>query len=798
MGVGMHPGSRNWFSRRSLRWRFGMLAMLLALLFGAVAAFELWRERAGLERELREATQALRVGLTTTLEATEREMQHVAALMAADPEVQYFMRRAHEVVALEGGGAGGTMSAALRESLAQRMERRSEQLWLDEFRSRQIEFHLLPGAVNFLRLRDPQRFGDRLDEVRPLVASAHALDMPVSGFEVGRMHAGLRADHPVRLPGSLNGRSALIGSVEVGVALHDLLAQASVRFGAEFVTALPRELVDGVMWPDDVRAQLRWSENCDCYIDAPFNLSGASLLDHLPHPERTPHDAYRLEQLDGRWYAVTRVMLEDYRNPLAGGAEEQAAAAIHVFADRSELVAAYRAERIRALVSLLLGFVLVLGVSWVILRRIGATEEELESARRFRSALFKLSPDSVLVTDREGTIAEVNPRFCEVTGYAPHEVVGRNARILQSGNTPQETYRDLWSTLLAGEVWRGDLQNRRKDGSLYWEAHAVVPVRDSRGEITHFISFQRDISERHDMERALAASERLYRGIHDNVQEAIFLVRVEGDHFVYVGNNPRHVASTGLATERLRGSRPQDFLPPEVAEAVCANYRRCVTERQTIRYEEELELPAGVRHWMTSLAPVFDEDGRVEMIVGLSVDVSEQKRAEEELRRLATTDVLTGLANRRHFIDRATQELGRVRRYGESSALLMLDVDHFKRINDTWGHATGDAVLRRVAEVLSGAVRETDLVGRLGGEEFGVLLPQTALEPALNLAERLREAIVAAALEADGEALRFSASFGVTLLHGDDDSVDMPMARADAALYAAKFAGRNRVKWRVR
>ena len=106
MGVGMDPGSRNWFSGRSLRWRFGVLALLLASLFGAVAVFELWRERAGLERELREATQALRVGLTTTLEATEREMQHVAGLMAADPEVQYFMRRAHEVVALEGGGAG--------------------------------------------------------------------------------------------------------------------------------------------------------------------------------------------------------------------------------------------------------------------------------------------------------------------------------------------------------------------------------------------------------------------------------------------------------------------------------------------------------------------------------------------------------------------------------------------------------------------------------------------------------------------------------------------------------------------
>src|SRR5690606_12980630 len=131
----------------------------------------------------------------------------------------------------------------------------------------------------------------------------------------------------------------------------------------------------------------------------------------------------------------------------------------------------------------------------------------------------------------------------------------------------------------------------------------------------------------------------------------------------YVGNNPRHEQTTGLSAERLRGARPQDILSPDMARAAIDNYRRCVAERRTIRYEEELALPAGTRYWMTLLAPVFDDEGCVEMIVGLSVDVTESKRAEADLRRLATTDVLTGLANRRHFLERATQELVRVRRY---------------------------------------------------------------------------------------------------------------------------------------
>ena len=788
---------QNWLSGRSLRWRMAALAAIFAVLFGVVAVAELLRERAVFEREMREATQALRVGLTTTLEATEQEMLHLASLLAVDPEVRYYLRRAHELVAVEGGGAGGERAAALREAFAARLDARGEHHWSDELSARQVEFHLQPDGANFLRTRDPRMFGDLLDEMRPLVAATHTLGIPISGFEVGRMYAGLRGLHPVTMFDD-SGERHPVGSVEVGIAMRDLLADATSRFEADYALALAPQLVDGVMWADDIRATLIWSEACRCYIDNAYRLGGPALLDALPRSQGIPVGEHRMAQIAGRRYVVTRVSLCGQLERIGAQAVVGHPASIYVFSDRSQQFAEYRASRARMLGVLGVGYLVVLVLSWLLLRRIAATEQALDTAQRYRSALFMLAPDSVLVADRQGTITEVNPRFCEVTGYAPEEVVGHSARMLQSGNTSREVYREMWDTLLAGHEWRGDLQNRRKDGSLYWEAHAIVPVRDASGEIVRFVSFQRDISERHEMERALSASERLYRSIHDNVQEAIFLVRVEGDEFVFVGNNPRHEETTGLTAERLRGARPQDFLPPQMADEVCANYRRCVAERQTIRYEEAFDLPPGRRHWMTSLAPVFDDAGRVELIVGLSVDVTEQKAAEAELRRLATTDVLTGLANRRHFLERAAQELVRVRRYAAPAAFVMLDIDHFKRINDTWGHATGDAVLRLLAGVLVENLRESDLVGRLGGEEFGVLLPQTDLEAAQALAERLREAITEVSIEVEGEVLRFSSSFGLTLLHADDEDFDAPMARADAALYAAKFAGRNRVKWRIR
>ncbi len=159
----------------------------------------------------------------------------------------------------------------------------------------------------------------------------------------------------------------------------------------------------------------------------------------------------------------------------------------------------------------------------------------------------------------------------------------------------------------------------------------------------------------------------------------------------------------------------------------------------------------------------------------------------EELERLATTDELTKLANRRSFLARVDDAVAQATRYGHPVALIMLDLDHFKRINDTYGHPRGDAVLVETAERLQRTVREVDLVGRLGGEEIGILLPNTDRDGALELAERIRECISGASYEEVGEV---TVSAGVATLQGDASRM---IAEADAALYEAKRGGRDRV-----
>jgi diguanylate cyclase (GGDEF)-like protein len=170
------------------------------------------------------------------------------------------------------------------------------------------------------------------------------------------------------------------------------------------------------------------------------------------------------------------------------------------------------------------------------------------------------------------------------------------------------------------------------------------------------------------------------------------------------------------------------------------------------------------------------------------------RSAQADLRRLASIDELTGVANRRWFTAMASRELERCRRFNHQLALLMIDVDHFKRVNDTHGHAVGDEVLKAFTRVLEGNLRSVDLLGRLGGEEFAVVLPEADQDAATHTAERLRLAVEALQFPfEDGSVLRITTSVGIATMALTGESLDSLLARADSALYAAKHQGRNRV-----
>ncbi len=288
-----------------------------------------------------------------------------------------------------------------------------------------------------------------------------------------------------------------------------------------------------------------------------------------------------------------------------------------------------------------------------------AEQQEIQLQRTALEAVA----NGVLITNVDGTIRWVNPAFTEMTGWSLEEIRGLTPRILKSGSHAEEFYREMWTTLLEGRVWHGELFNRRKDGSVYIEE--------------------------------------------------------------------------------------------------------------------------------TTVTPVAGPDGRPESFVAVKKDITERKGHEERLRRMALHDPLTELPNRR-ALESALERVAQRASQGQAAAMLLVDVDDFKAINDTHGHLAGDSVLLCLSGVLQNALRPGDLLARLGGDEFAVLLDSATGEEAAQVAERLRRAVDESRLSAAGRPVCVTVSVGVARISGLAD-VRSVLLSADCGLYSAKGLGKNRV-----
>lgn len=291
------------------------------------------------------------------------------------------------------------------------------------------------------------------------------------------------------------------------------------------------------------------------------------------------------------------------------------------------------------------------------------TEQEL---RKLHNAMI-YSVSSIVITDLEGIVEYVNPCFETTTGYSSTEVVGSKFNQLRSEQTSDETYKEMWDRIKSGAVWEGELQNKKKNGDLFWELVSIAPVLNSNGVVTHFIGTQHDISERKAMEGRL-------------------------------------------------------------------NY-------------------------------------------------------------LAYHDDLTGLPNRMLLNDRFCQEHARAKRKGEEFALLILDLDNFKVINDTLGHNTGDKVLVEVASRLQDQARSGETVTRYGGDEFVILLTDIGSKNDLNIAAKRITDIIAEPIEQDERTLHVTCSVGIAIWPNNGDDLPSLLSHADAAMYSAKEQGRDRFEF---
>lgn len=254
--------------------------------------------------------------------------------------------------------------------------------------------------------------------------------------------------------------------------------------------------------------------------------------------------------------------------------------------------------------------------------------------------------------------------------------------------------------------------------------------------------------------------------------------------------NPAWSRTLGWSVEELKEKSWLDIAIPEDRNNSSDISERLLHGESIIGFENRCLCKDGSFKW---LAWSSYPDLQQQQVFSTVRDITNRKRMEAELLQLATTDPLTGASNRRHFIEQATIELQRSRRYGSQMAILMLDIDHFKMINDNHGHSVGDEVLKRIVDCCHQELRTTDIFGRIGGEEFAAILVETDKNAARKTCERLTEQIAKLKIRTAQNSVSVTASLGFTMHLADDLSIDSLLKRADDALYQAKNAGRNQI-----
>jgi diguanylate cyclase (GGDEF)-like protein/PAS domain S-box-containing protein len=478
-------------------------------------------------------------------------------------------------------------------------------------------------------------------------------------------------------------------------------------------------------------------------------------------------------------------------------------------------------------------------------RLVADLEEDIARRTRVEAALrlseekfskaFRSSPDAIIITRlQDGRFVEINDGFCRLTGYSRQEALNSSTTALNMWANPRERGRFVAALRAESHVRDFEIDVRTRSGKIR-NSLCNSEVIELAGEMC-VLSVIRDHTERKLTEAVTRLRLMLWEystthSVNEIMQKALdeiealtgsqigFYHAVEAEQEMLT----LYAWSTRTRAEFCKAEGEGMHYPIEQAGV----WVDCIREEKPVIHNDYASLPhrkglpEGHAEVVRELVAPTMRGGRVVAILGVgnkatdydeedvelvtyiadvvwSIIVQKQAidqipRLNKQLERLVMTDELTGLQNRRAFFAQGNAELKRARRYGTPVSLLMLDLDSFKEINDTYGHAAGDAILQLVGKTLREITREVDATARLGGEEFGILLPNTKAADAVILAGRVRQAVEEIRCSVEGQIAQVTASIGVAEYSGGMQNLDTLLRSADAAMYQAKSQGRNRV-----
>jgi diguanylate cyclase (GGDEF)-like protein/PAS domain S-box-containing protein len=400
--------------------------------------------------------------------------------------------------------------------------------------------------------------------------------------------------------------------------------------------------------------------------------------------------------------------------------------------------------------------------------------------------LIDAVPAMISYVDTQQRYLYCNRPYREAFGLQDEQVLGRSAREVL-GEKLYEAVQPHIAQVLSGGTVRFERRHRWPDGSSADLSGNIVPHVGEDGAVLGVVAVLVDITELKRAEEALRESELKLRTIANNLPALVGYIDVNE---IYHFANSTYQEWLGLRNEEVVGRSMREVLGPK-AYAIVGPYIQMALSGRTATHEREL-IRNGERHYLQNVyVPHFGAQGEVIGFFVLATDVSDRKVLEAHLSRIAQHDSLTGLPNRALFEDRLRQAIERSKRSKQPVAVMYVDIDLFKKINDTLGHVAGDELLQAFSARISQCVRAADTVARLGGDEFIVLLEEIArTEDAVMIAEKIINSMQQV-YTLQGVSVSVTASIGIALGYGGEIGHDALIAKADAALYQAKADGRN-------
>ena len=391
---------------------------------------------------------------------------------------------------------------------------------------------------------------------------------------------------------------------------------------------------------------------------------------------------------------------------------------------------------------------------------------------------------------KEGALVYANQCLAHMLGHPVNELIGRSFVDLVA-KEDRALVLARYRARLSGESVPEQCEIRIPtiQGSVVYCALNVALIESPKGH-TVIVGSARDVTLQKAILAELKASEMELKAIFNQLPDVFYRTNMQG---IITMMTPACFEVIGYRQEEMGGTALADYYEtPEsrqkVVQAISVGGGRATQVEAALRHKN------GSTIWISTNAFVrYGPDGQPVCIEGVARDISERKQMEDRLTAMSRTDGLTGVCSRNYFMDKSQALIEVMKRYERPASMLMADLDHFKHINDNYGHQVGDMALIAFTNACRQEIRESDVLGRLGGEEFCIMLPETSLESAQVLAERIRKATADIEIPFGNDKIRFTVSIGLVELGTNEQSLDSVLRRADLAMYQAKERGRNQV-----